>query len=73
MIESPTLARAVARGFAERLPEQAYEVRLEPDGSPVWIEQRGGEVIRHGTEPGTSALQRTLIELLSHLPIEWLL
>ena len=73
VIESAALAQAVERGFAERLPKLAYEVRLEADGRLVWIEQRGGEVIRHGTEPGTSAYQRILVGLLSCLPIEWLL
>lgn len=74
VIESPALAQDVAQGFADRMPEQAYEVRLGSDGSLVWIEQRGdGEVIRHTTEPGTTARQRILVRLLSCLPVEWLL
>jgi putative cardiolipin synthase len=73
VIESPSLARTLEESFAEWLPGQAYEVRLDPDGSLVWIERRGGEVIRHETEPGTTAVRRAVITLLSHLPIEWLL
>jgi putative cardiolipin synthase len=73
VIESHILARAVEDGFADQLPEQAYEVRLEPDESLVWIERRNGEIIRHTTEPGTTAWQRILVRLLSYLPIEWLL
>ena len=73
VIESPTLARVVEQGFAEAISKQAYEVRLEANGSLVWIERRGGEIIRHTTEPGTTISRRILVKLLSYLPIEWLL
>jgi putative cardiolipin synthase len=73
VIESPALAKFVDRGLGERLPDLTYEVRLETDGNLVWLERRGGEVIRHRTEPGTSLRQRVLLRLLSYVPIEWLL
>ncbi|MDB5380484.1 MAG: phospholipase D/transphosphatidylase, partial [Rhodospirillales bacterium] len=66
VIESPALAQFVDRGLGERLPDLTYEVRLETDGNLVWLERRGGEVIRHRTEPGTSLRQRVLLRLLSY-------
>ncbi|WP_207539551.1 phospholipase D family protein [Sabulicella rubraurantiaca] len=73
VIESPPLTQAVETSFAARVPAQTYEVQLGPDGGILWIERRGGEVIRYESEPGTTFLRRAAIWLLSFLPIEWLL
>ena len=73
LIESPDLARRVHEGLAEAMPLRSYEVRLDQDGSLYWLEQANGKTVRHETEPGTNAMQRGVIWLLSHLPIEWLL
>jgi putative cardiolipin synthase len=52
----------------------AYEVRLAPDGRSLeWIERTATHVKRYDTEPGTTWLRRLNVELLSILPIEWLL
>jgi len=52
----------------------AYEVRLAPDGDNLeWIERTASGEARYGTEPGTDWAQRMQIEVLSILPIEWLL
>ena len=73
VIESPALAASVADVFADHVPLMAYEVILAGDGSLNWIE-RGpdGEKV-HAREPGTSRLQRLGIQMLSRLPIEWML
>lgn len=73
LIESPTLARSVHDGLVDEAPLRAYEVRLDADGDLYWLEQVDGKTIRHDTEPGTNAVQRSVIWLLSHLPIEWML
>lgn len=73
VIESPSLARKIEARFNDRVPVEAYEVRLSDTGDLYWIERRGEEVVRHDTEPGTSYWQRTGIRFLSLLPIEWLL
>lgn len=73
VIDSPRLASILSDGFATRIPLRAYEVRLTPDDELVWIERNGDEVIRHTVEPGTTRFQRTLVTVLSWLPIEWLL
>ena len=52
----------------------AYEVRLMPDGRSLeWIEQTSSGEKRYDTDPGTSWFLRRKVDLLSILPIEWLL
>ena len=56
------------------VPTLAYEVRLAPDGSSLeWIERTSSGETRHDTEPGTTWATRMGVEMLSILPIEWLL
>jgi putative cardiolipin synthase len=73
VIESKSLAQRLATTMREKMPAVAYEVRLGPDGKLYWLERRDGEVIRHDTEPGTSAWRRMSVRMLSWLPIDWLL
>jgi len=74
VIDSPTLAQRLAEAFNAAVPLVAYEVRVGPDGRSLeWIEQTGGSEARYDTEPGTSWAQRMSVDLLSILPIDWLL
>ena len=73
VIDSPTLAQAMAEGFDTGVPLAAYEVVLTPDGSLQWIERTAGGEKRYDTEPGTSFLKRLGVGTLSILPIDWLL
>ncbi|WP_429201049.1 phospholipase D family protein [Massilia sp. UYP11] len=73
VIESPLLARRIFAAFDERMPTEAYEVRLSPEGQLYWLERRGGTVLRHDVEPGTSLGERAGVSLMSILPIDWLL
>jgi putative cardiolipin synthase len=73
VIHSPALAQRIADAFESRIPQRAYEPRLEPSGEMYWIELREGSSVRHDTEPGTAAWQRLAVRLLSLLPIDWLL
>ena len=73
MIESPRLAGVLADGFERGIPERAYEVHLDRDGSLFWTETVDGETRRYDVEPETTALQRALVFVLSLLPIEALL
>lgn len=73
VINSPSLASQIAHLFEERIPENAYEVRLNENDSLYWIEQKDGRLIHHETEPESSIWMRIWIWLLSILPIEWLL
>jgi putative cardiolipin synthase len=75
VIDSAPLAQQMAGWFDTQAPLDAYEVRLGADGQSLeWIERLpSGEEKRFTTEPGTSAFKRFGVEVLSVLPIEWLL
>jgi cardiolipin synthase C len=73
VIESPELARQIGELFRTVVPADAYDVRLSENGRMSWIERRGAESLRHGTEPGAGVFRRAWISFLSALPIEWLL
>ncbi|MCI1836145.1 phospholipase D family protein [Achromobacter sp. HNDS-1] len=73
VIDSPTLARHIAKAFDEDIARTAYRVCLDDKGALYWLEQRDGQSIRHDTEPGTTAWQRFSVWFVSLLPIESLL
>jgi len=74
VIESPTLAQRLSAFFDAEVSTLAYEVVLAPEGGTlVWIEQAPSGSTRYDTDPGTSWLLRRQVDLLSILPIEWLL
>ena len=73
VIESPALAGRLAELFDTRIPEIGYEVRLSESGDLYWIERRNGREVRHDVEPGAGFWRRAAVEVLSWLPIEWLL
>jgi len=74
VIDSATSATDLARFFDVRVPLLAYQVRLAADGTTLeWLEQSPSGDIRHTTEPQTSWSTRMAVEMLSILPIEWLL
>lgn len=73
VIDSPELTRFVEDRLRDALPQAAYEVRLGPAGDLEWVERQGSHQVVHGTEPGTTWWSRTVISVLSRLPVEWLL
>ena len=74
VIDSPMLAQRLAMTFDTVVPRIAYEVRLAQDGRGLyWIERTAAGEQRFGTEPDTSWSMRMGVEMLSILPIEWLL
>ena len=73
VVESADLAGKLAAFFDDEVPRLAYEVRLAPDGRLSWIERSASGEQRFDTEPGTSWFRRATIEMMSILPIEWLL
>jgi putative cardiolipin synthase len=73
VIDSRRLAASITEGLDRQLPGEAYELRLSPSGSIVWIERTAtGEVV-HTQEPRAGLWRRILATVLSWLPIEWLL
>ena len=74
VIESPALATRLAENFDTIIPKVAFEVRLTPDGTGLeWIERTPEGEKRYATEPDTNWFVRGKVEVLSILPIEWLL
>ncbi|EGN75032.1 phosphatidylserine/phosphatidylglycerophosphate/cardiolipin synthase [Idiomarina sp. A28L] len=73
VIDSPDIAQVIDETFKERMPQQAYELKISASGRLYWIERSPGRVQRHDIEPGTSWLQRSSAWFFSLLPIDWLL
>ena len=75
VIDSPQLATQMARTF-ERVSAVAYEVKLDEQGGLIWVDpvkDPQGQPQMLATEPGTTWLQRLMLQLLSWLPIEGML
>lgn len=73
VVESPELARRMNAYLADFIPANCYRVELGPDGALRWRERVNGADRLHEIEPGTSWANRAAIDILSALPIEWLL
>jgi putative cardiolipin synthase len=74
VIDSPLLARHLAGAFDDRIPLLAYEVLLAPQGRGLqWLERTPTGETRHATEPETTLWRRLGVNLISLLPIEWML
>lgn len=73
IIDSPAMARQLATTLDASVADRAYEVRLAPDGSLYWIERKQGSAIRYDSEPGAGFWRRIGVQILSWLPIDWLL
>lgn len=73
VIDSPALATRLTETLDRTLPKRAYEVKLDEHGKIIWLERKGDQVIRYEKEPGTSWWKRAAVNVLSWLPIDWLL
>ncbi len=74
VLSNPVLAQGLTRFFDVEVPMLAYEVRLTADGNSLeWIERTASGEKHYDTEPETDWSTRMGVELLSILPIEWLL
>ena len=74
IIASPKLAGWLGEQFDSAIAQVAYEVKLGADGRSLeWIERTTQGEVRYETEPGTSWFQRRGVDVMSLLPIEWLL
>ena len=74
VIDSPALASQLGQAMRTTIPQRAYQVLLNPDGSLYWIARNAnGTTTRYDTEPGASVWKRLGVAILSVLPIDWLL
>jgi len=72
-VRSAVLANALHDGFATKVPQMAYEVRLTAQHELEWVDRSGADEKILTTEPGASAFKRGLVKFLSWLPIDWML
>jgi len=74
VIDSAVLARKQGEFFDGTVHRLAYEVRLAPDGEKLqWIERTDSGEKLYDTDPATSWFLRAKVNVLSVLPIDWLL
>ena len=77
IIDSPELARIIAARFeAIARPENSYHLELEAAGNGYnlrWLTNVDGKPVSFGDEPDVDAGKRTLIQMLSLLPLDNLL
>jgi putative cardiolipin synthase len=74
VIDSPRLARDMAEAFDTEVPLAAYEVRLAPDGNGLqWIDRTASGERIYTIEPETGFFKRLGVQVMSVLPIDWLL
>jgi putative cardiolipin synthase len=73
VISSPTLAQEIATEFDTGIPKAAYEVQVNPNGQLQWIDRTSMGVMSFDHEPGAALVERSWVQFLSGLPIEWLL
>lgn len=74
VIDSDELASALSETLDRTLAGSAYEVRIQKDGSGLeWLEvTEQGDVV-HRNEPRAGLLKRMGVNVLSWLPIDWML
>lgn len=72
VIDSPSMAAKIERVFSEKLHSSAYKLQITPQGKLQWYEQ-GTPFKVHTKEPESTWLKRTLVRMLSWLPLDPLL
>ena len=74
VVADSTLASGLTRFFDVEVPALAYEIRLNGNGTDlVWIERTAAGEKRYDVEPESTWAARTAVEMLSILPIDWML
>jgi len=74
VIASPAMAQQLHEFFSARVQQRAYVVELTPDDRIQWLETTPfGAKIIYTSEPNASAMRRGVVDVLSVLPIDWLL
>ena len=68
-IAHPILANKIRNEFLQALPTTSYTLSLK-DNNIQWSTLENGQIVTYDEEPQTKAWQRTLVWMLSHLPLE---
>ncbi len=74
VVESDSLQHNISQSLDRYLPQIAYQLKLNPQGQLIWLEQKSnGKIIQHQHDPETTRFQRLSMHLVSYLPIEWMM
>ncbi len=68
-IAHPVLANKIRNEFLQALPTTSYTLSLKDDNIQ-WSTLENGQIVTYDEEPQTKAWQRTVVWMLSHLPLE---
>ena len=72
LFDCPLLAKRLPVETERKLSRDAYRVEL--DGNRlVWVTREGDKEVRYHSEPDTDLMKRIKAQVISWLPIEWLL
>ena len=72
IFDSPPLAKHLPGETERNLPQNAYRIVLDGDRL-VWVTHEDGKEVRLTSEPNTTFMKRMKAQVISWLPIEWLL
>jgi len=72
LFNCPALARRLPETTERDLGRKAYRVELAGNRL-VWVTREGGKQVCYNSEPGTDLWKRIQAQVISWLPIEWLL
>ncbi len=73
IINDDDLARQLHEALSDDLLNQAYEVKLAPDGRLTWHTVEYGRQVVYSAEPEVDLIDHLWLMLMSWLPIDWLL
>jgi len=72
LFDCPLLAKRLPAETERKLSRDAYRVEL--DGNRlIWVTREGDKEVRYHSEPDTDLMKRIKAQVISWLPIEWLL
>ena len=69
--DEPAYGKASVEKTRAYMQQQAYELKLTDNDKIEWIDSATG--VTHTSEPDMSLLQRSIIRVISWLPVEWLM
>ncbi|RYE57568.1 MAG: phospholipase D family protein, partial [Hyphomicrobiales bacterium] len=72
LFDCPPLAKRLPEQLERNLGRDAYRVELDRNRL-VWVTREGEKEVRYHSDPGASLMKRFKAQVISWLPIEWLL
>ena len=74
VVESDVLQKYISKSLDQYLPQIAYELKLNKQGEIIWLDQhKDGSIVEYKHDPETTKFQRFAMQVVSYLPIEWMM